>query len=56
MSYSIGDGLVSLALAAGIVGYLQVTHRSRQKRIEIIHQERMAAMEKGLAAEGAAGF
>ncbi len=48
MSYSIGDGLVSLALAAGIVGYLQVTHRSRQKRIEIIHQERMAAMEKGI--------
>ncbi len=48
MSYTIGDGIVSLALAAGIVGYLQVTHRSRQKRIEIIHQERMAAMEKGI--------
>ena len=48
MSYSIGDGIVSLALAAGIVGYLQVIHRSRQKRIEIIHQERMAAMEKGI--------
>ncbi|MGA7409059.1 MAG: hypothetical protein WBW33_01160 [Bryobacteraceae bacterium] len=48
MSATIGDGLASLALAAGIVGYLQVTHRSRQKRIEIIHQERMAAMEKGI--------
>ena len=48
MSYTIGDGIVSLALAAGIVGYLQVVHRSRQKRIEIIHQERMAAMEKGI--------
>ena len=48
MSYSIGDGMVTLALAAGIVGYLQVIHRSRQKRIEIIHQERMAAMEKGI--------
>ena len=46
MSYTIGDGIVTLALAAGIVGYLQVIHRSRQKRIEIIHQERMAAMEK----------
>jgi len=48
VSYTIGDGLVSLALAAGFVGYLQVIHRSRQKRIEIIHQERMAAMEKGI--------
>src|ERR1700685_4495182 len=48
MSYTIGDGIVTLALAAGIVGYLQVIHRSRQKRIEIVHQERMAAMEKGI--------
>jgi hypothetical protein len=48
MSYSIGDGMVTLAVAAGIVGYLHVTHRSRQKKIEIIHQERMAAMEKGI--------
>jgi hypothetical protein len=48
MSYSVGDGIVTLALAAGIVGCLQVIHRSRQKRIEIIHQERMAAMGKGI--------
>jgi len=48
MSYSIGDGMVVLALAAGIVGYLYVIHRTRQKRLEIIHQERMAAMEKGI--------
>lgn len=48
MSYTIGDGMVALAVAGGIVGYLYVKHRSRQKRIEIIHQERMAAMEKGI--------
>ncbi len=48
MNYTVGDGLVALALAGGIVGYLYVTHRSRQKRLEIIHQERMAAMEKGI--------
>jgi hypothetical protein len=48
MSYTIGDGTVVLALAAGIVGYLYVKHLDRQKRIEIIHQERMAAMEKGI--------
>ena len=48
MNYTIGDGIVALALAAGIVGYLYVTHRTRQKRIEVIHRERMAAMEKGI--------
>jgi hypothetical protein len=48
MSYTIGDGMVTLALAGGIVGYRYVTQRSRQKRMEIIHQERMAAMEKGI--------
>jgi len=48
MSYTIGDGMVALALAGGIVGYLYVTHRTRQKKIEIIHLERMAAMEKGI--------
>jgi len=48
MSYTVGDGSVVLALAAGIVGYLYVKHQSRQKRLEIIHQERMAAMEKGI--------
>ena len=48
MSYTIGDGMVALALAGGIVGYLYMKHQSRQKRIEIVHQERMAAMEKGI--------
>jgi hypothetical protein len=40
--------MVTLALAGGIVGYLYIKHQTRQKRIEIIHQERMAAMEKGI--------
>ena len=48
MSYTIGDGLVSLALAGGIVGYRYVTQRSREKRMEIVHAERLAAMEKGI--------
>jgi hypothetical protein len=48
MSYSIGDGIVTLALAAAFVGYVHITHRSRQKRLEIIHQERLVAMEKGI--------
>ena len=48
MSYTVGDGTVVFALAAGIVGYLYVKHLDRQKKLEIIHQERMAAMEKGI--------
>jgi hypothetical protein len=48
MSYTVGDGSVVLALAAGVVGYLYVKHQGGQKKIEIIHQERMAAMEKGI--------
>jgi len=40
--------MVALALAGGIVTYLYVKHQGRQKRLEIIHQERMAAMEKGI--------
>jgi hypothetical protein len=48
MSYTVGDGMVTLALAAGVVGYFYVTHQTRRKRLEIIHQERLAAMEKGI--------
>jgi hypothetical protein len=45
---TIGDGMVALALAGGIVAYLYMKHQARQKRLDIIHQERMAAMEKGI--------
>jgi len=48
MSYTVGDGTVTFALVAGIIGYLYVKHLGRQKKLEIIHQERMAAMEKGI--------
>ena len=52
MNNTIGDGRATLALAGAIVGYHCVTHRSRQKRLEIIHQERIAAMEKGIPLPG----
>jgi hypothetical protein len=48
MSYTVGDGTVVLALAAGVVGYIYVQHQTRRKRLEIIHQERLVAMEKGI--------
>jgi len=48
MSYTVGDGMVTLALAAGVVGYVYVRHQSRRQRLEMIHQERLVAMEKGI--------
>jgi hypothetical protein len=48
MSYTVGDGMVALALAAGVVGYVYLKHQSRRKRLEIVHQERLVAMEKGI--------
>jgi len=48
MGYRVGDGLVTLSLAGCIIGYLYMKHQSGQKRMEIIHLERMAAMEKGI--------
>lgn len=48
VSYSLGDGLVTLALAAGIVGYLYVERRYRIQRLQILHAERMKAMEQGI--------
>lgn len=48
MSYTVGDGMVALALAAGVVGYVYVKHQTRRKRLDVIHQERLVAMEKGI--------
>ena len=48
MGHSIGDGLIVLALAAIAIAYLFFKHRDRQRRLEVIHQERLAAMDKGI--------
>jgi len=48
MSYSIGDGMVALALAGGILGYLYIKQQERLRKIGVVHEERMAAMEKGI--------
>ena len=48
MSYTVGDGMVVIGLAVGVVGYAYVTHQSRRKRLEMIHQERLVAMDKGI--------
>ncbi|HEX8811890.1 MAG TPA: hypothetical protein VF742_07840 [Terracidiphilus sp.] len=45
---TIGDGIVALAIAGGIVSYLAIKYARWQKRVDVVHQERMAAMEKGI--------
>ena len=49
MGHSIGDGIVAAALSAAVIGYFYFTNQTRQKRLEILHQERMTAMEKDMA-------
>ena len=48
MGHSVGDGIIVAALAAAVVAYLYFRHVERQRRLEIVHQERLAAMEKGI--------
>ena len=48
MGHSVGDGVIVLALAGALVAYLYFKYLERQRRLEIIHAERLAAMEKGI--------
>jgi hypothetical protein len=48
MSKAIGDGMAALALVAGILGYLWIRFKARQHKLDIIHKERLVAMEKGI--------
>ncbi len=48
MGHSVGDGMIVFALAAAVVAYLYFKHVERQRRLEVVHQERLVAMEKGI--------
>ena len=48
MGHTIGDGMIVVALAADLYGYSYLKHLGRQRRLEIIHQERLTAMDKGI--------
>jgi len=48
MGHSIGDGIIVVAIAFGFVAYWYFRHQERRRRMEIIHQERLVAMEKGI--------
>ena len=48
MGHSVGDGMIVTALAAAVVAYLYFRHVERRRRLDIVHQERLAAMDKGI--------
>lgn len=48
MGHSIGDGLIVAALAVAFVGWLYFKQDDRRRRLEFLHAERLAAMEKGI--------
>jgi hypothetical protein len=48
MGHTVGDGIIVAALAGAFVAYLYFRHIERQRRLEIVHQERLAAMDKGI--------
>jgi hypothetical protein len=48
MGHTLGDGIIVAALAATLVAYLYFRHVERRRRLEIVHQERLAAMDKGI--------
>jgi hypothetical protein len=48
LGHSVGDGIIVAALAAAVVAYLYFRHIERRRRLELVHQERLAAMDKGI--------
>jgi hypothetical protein len=48
MNHSMGDAIIVAAIAAAIYGYYYLRFRERQRRLELIHQERIVAMDKGI--------
>lgn len=48
MGHSMGDAVIVVAIVAGVLGYFYLKQRGRQARLELIHQERLVAMDKGI--------
>jgi hypothetical protein len=48
MGHSVGDGLIVASLAAALVAYMYFKYAERRRRLELVHQERLAAMDKGI--------
>ena len=48
MGYTVADASVVATIAAAFVVWVYFRHIERHRRLEILHQERVAAMEKGI--------
>lgn len=48
MEYTNQDVAVVFALATVLVAWMFFKHKERQRRLEIVHIERLAAMDKGI--------
>ena len=48
MATTIGDGISVVALSAAFLGYYYLKHQERARRLEVLHQERLQAMDKGI--------
>jgi len=48
MGHTLGDAYIVAALAAAFVAWLFIRHVERQRRLEIVHKERLIAMDKGI--------
>jgi len=46
--HTLADALIVFALAGAFVAWLYFRHKERQRRIDIVHQERLIAMDKGI--------
>ncbi|MBS1718775.1 MAG: hypothetical protein JSS72_13690 [Armatimonadetes bacterium] len=45
---TVGDGLVAIAQVALILGLVYFYIQWRKRKLEVVHEERMAAMDKGI--------
>jgi len=48
MHYTVGDALMVFALIAGFLVYQYLKRLEKQRRLDIVHAERLAAMDKGI--------
>lgn len=46
--HTLADALIVIALTGALVAWLYLRHKERQRRMEIVHQERLVAMDKGM--------
>ncbi|MEW6321632.1 MAG: DUF6249 domain-containing protein [Acidobacteriota bacterium] len=48
MEHTLADAIIVAAIAVAVAAYLYFRHTERRRRLEIVHQERLAAMDKGI--------